>query len=129
MNYDDNGNLVLSAKLGEAVISGEGVEEYARALFSGKSESLTYQDMQDFQDFTREFFVLGKAPSRKEGLEEYEAFVLLRKADQAPFGIRYDDYLTPVYEEVCTYDPDTDTESVVFEPMQPFTIQGYEPAE
>ena len=129
MKYDDNGNLVLSGKLGEAVVSGEGLEEYAKALMSGKSENLTYQDMQDFQDFTSEFFVLGQFPSRKDGLEEYEALVLLRKSDKAPFGIRFDACLDPAYEEVYTYDPDTDTESVVFEPMQPFTAQGYEPAE
>ena len=129
MKYDDNGSLVLSGKLGEAVVSGVGVEEYAKALMSGKSENLTYQDMQDFQDFTSEFFVLGKFPSRKDGLEEYEALVLLRKSDKAPFGIRYDVCLNPAYEEVYMYDPDTDTESVVFEPMRPFTIQGYEPAE
>lgn len=133
MNYDDNGNLVLSGKLGEAVVSGEGVEEYARALFSGKSENLSYQDMQDFQDFTSEFFVLGKFPSRKDGLEEYEAFVLLRRSDQAPFGIRYDAGLGISYQGVYTYVEETDDapdhEVVIFNPMQPYTIQGYEPAE
>lgn len=133
MKYDDNGNLVLSGKLGEAVISGEGVEEYAKALMSGKSERLSYQDMQDFQDFTSEFFVLGKFPSRKDGLEEYEAFVLLRKSDQAPFGIRYDAHFGISYPGVYTYVPETegtpDHEVVIFQPMQPFTFQGYEPVE
>lgn len=132
MKYDDKGNLILRGKLGEAVISGEGVEGYAKALMSGKSENLTYQDMQDFQDFTSEFFVLGKFPSRKDGLEEYEAFVLLRKSDQAPFGVRYDAGFGE-YEDVYTYVQETedtpDHEVVIFKPMQPFTIQGYEPVE
>lgn len=125
MKYDDNGNLVLSGKLGEAVISGEGVEEYAKALMSGKSENLTYRDMQDFQDFTSEFFVLGKFPSRKDGLEEYEALVLLRKSDKAPFGIRYDLHYGLAGRD---YGGDSD-HPYTFQPMQPYSINGYEPAE
>lgn len=129
MKYDDKGNLVLYGKLGEAVVSGEGLDEYAKALMSGKSENLTYQDMQDFQDFTSEFFVLGKFPSRKDGLEEYEAFVLLRKSDQAPFGIRYDAAGEPDQcLKFCSAGERDDTWRE-FVPMQPFTIQGYEPAE
>lgn len=119
MKYDDNGNLVLRGKLGEAVISGEGVEEYAKALFSGKSENLSYQDMQDFQDFTSEFFVLGKFPSRGT----HPNLILLRKEDQAPFGV--EDHVNYGVEGEETDD------GVIwrFTPMQPFTIQGYEPAE
>lgn len=122
MKYE-NGNLILSGKLGEAVVSGEGVEEYAKALMSGKSESLSYQDMQDFQDFTSEFFVLGKHPGREEG---WFWFILLRKGDQAPFGLDMGDRdfnIEPTWED--------DEKGFMWEfvPMQPVTIQGYEPAE
>lgn len=123
MKYDDKGNLILSGKLGEAVVSGEGLEEYAKALFSGRSENLSYQDMQDFQDFTSEFFVLGKHPGRSEG--EFW-LILLRKTDQAPFGLDMgdrDSYIEPTWED--------NDEGFMWEfvPMQPYTIQGYEPAE
>lgn len=122
MKYDDNGNLVLSGKLGEAVVSGEGVEEYAKAMMSGKSENLSYQDMQDFQDFTSEFFVLGLQPSREDWEGKMEAFTVLRKADRAPYGFTLPFGVEP-------WEDRDFSEGVTMVPMQPFTIQGYEPAE
>lgn len=117
--YDDNGNLVLSGKLGEAVVSGD-FKAFTDALVSGKSEDgLSYQDMEDFNRFTNEFFRLGEFPDR----DNLRRVVVLRKQDQAPFG---------------TFgDPETDNldsplggpSKSVFWPCQPFIIQGYEPAE
>lgn len=129
MIYDDNGNLILSDKLGEAVVNND-FEAFTKAQISGKSEDgLTYQDMADFNEFVSEFFRLGEFPSRKGEYDQYTALVLIRKSDHAPFGIRSSWDEAIIYSDIYTYNPDTDSETLIFTPMQPFTIQGYEPAE
>lgn len=114
MNYDDNGNLILTGKLGEAVVNND-FEAFTKAQISGKSEDgLTYQDMADFNEFVSEFFAVGW--QRGRGDDEY--LVLIRKSDQASFGM-----------ELRPHSMWTPGGDAVFEPVQPFTIQGYEPAE
>lgn len=120
MNYDDNGNLVLSGKLGEAVVSGD-FKAFTDALVSGKSQDgLSYQDMEDFNRFTNEFFRLGEYPTR-DG-DTY--LVVLRKADSASFGTDKGD---PSYP----YEPSFEGDDVgfVWEFIPMNRYEGYEPAE
>lgn len=118
--YDDTGNLVLSGKLGEAVVNND-FEAFTKAQISGKSDDgLTYQDMADFNEFVSEFFRIGESNDRKGQVY----LVLIRKEDQASFGLEYHDnygYNCDRYED--------DKPCWDFRPMNPFTIQGYEPAE
>lgn len=58
MKQLDNDNLILSDKLGAAVILGDGVLDYATATLHGRSDTLTYADMQEFQDFTANYFTM-----------------------------------------------------------------------
>lgn len=114
MNYDDNGNLVLSGKLGEAVVSGD-FKAITDALVSGKSEEgLSYQDMEDFNRFTGEFFRLGEFPDQDGRFR----VIVLRKVDQAPFGGDGEPGIDGDFGDPPEFE---------FIPMQPF--QGYEPAE
>lgn len=114
IHYDDNGNLILSGKLGEAVVNND-FEAFTKAQISGKSEDgLTYQDMADFNEFISEFFRLGKFPDREGAWN----LILMRKSDQAPFGL-----VSPLITGGVRWVSD----QARFRPMQPF--QGYEPAE
>lgn len=65
--------LELSDKLGAAVVEGVGVMNYTEALLHGRSETLSYADMQEFQDFTANYFT-----ATFDG-----ELVLFRKADGA----------------------------------------------
>lgn len=58
MKQLDNDSLILSDKLGAAVVLGDGVLDYATATLHGRSDTLTYEDMQEFQDFTANYFTM-----------------------------------------------------------------------
>lgn len=120
MNYDDNGNLVLTGKLGQAVVNND-FRAFTEAQISGKSEEgLTYQDMADFNEFVSEFFRIGEFPDREGDVY----CVIIRKVDQAPFGADKGD---PSYPYAPSFGHGTLGLEWEFVPMQPF--QGYEPAE
>lgn len=65
----------LSEKLGKALVFEEGQLAYAQAMLYGSSQTLTYADIQEFQDFTTAYFV-----------HEVDGdLVLLRKSDGVAF--------------------------------------------
>ena len=121
LGYDDNGNFILTGKLGEAVVRND-FSAFVEALESGQSEAgLTYQDMSDFNQFTNEWFRIEDTYSG--GFPAY--MILLRRRDQTPFGFEL-----PSPE--CNLEPswEDDERGFVWEfvPMNPVTLQGYEPA-
>lgn len=65
----------LSEKLGNAVVFSVGQLTYAKAMLYGSSQTLTYADIQEFQDFTTAYFVL----------EVDGELVLFRKSDGVAF--------------------------------------------
>lgn len=122
IEYSESGSLLLSGRLGEAVVRND-FSAFLDALESGKSEEgLTYQDMADFNQFSSEWFLVGEAPGPGGS---YEYSILVRRQDKAPFGFEL-----PAPE--CNLEPswEDDERGFIWEfvPMNPFTIQGYEPA-
>lgn len=120
LKYSEEGSLLLTGPLGYAVVD-QNFDPFTEALTAGKSDSgLTYQDMADFNQFSQEFRIEGIRPSVYP-FDEH--LILIRKLDGAPYGFEVPDYGTePSWE-------DDERGSVwEFTPMNPVTIQGYNPA-
>lgn len=123
MKYDEEGNLVISDKLGYAIVADD-FWEFERAVKANKSDDLSYQDLMDFSMFSQAYRALGSflgAP-----FEEYEygqvMMAVIQRADGATFGFDYWKQGGKYGE--ADYGPDEDGDWV-FVPVEPFTITGY----
>lgn len=120
IGYDEDGTLLLSGSLGLSVVS-ENFDHFIEALSTGKSDAgLTYQDMADFNQFSQEFRIEGIRPSR---YPFHEHLVVVRKSDGAPYGFE-----VPEHDTEPSWEDDERGFIWDFVPMNPVTIQGYEPA-
>lgn len=79
MTENEYGQLVIGGRLGEAVASGS-TREFTRAIREGTDTNvdnpLTYQDIQDYQDFRTKYLLVGIVDSK----------VLIIRADGATFA-------------------------------------------
>lgn len=81
LKYLEDGSLVLSDRLGQAVCRND-LSEFEETVEKGVSQVLTYQDVADYTAFAGQFNIMGMFPI---GSTEV---VVIRRKDGATFGTK-----------------------------------------
>lgn len=129
LEFDDEGNLLISDRLAEAIIF-EDFWEFDHVLGEGSSEKLSYQDIHEYQLFKANFTVLGRFPVKQinDFYRGMEFITVVRHASGATYGFEWwyegGKYGEPHYSSDY-YDEESDQGIYKFIPVEPLATVSY----